>query len=396
MEPRKARESLPLAGARAGAADEAAALLAASPLDFLDGGGGADTPKSNPSSSSPVDLAFKMYQQDGFVTVAMSAKQMPSGSLWPATKKFTPQLMCIRNEYEPATVLLTMPPGKLEVAPLPEFDWEKLERDVMHLLQENAATAASREGWKAWLLTRATLAANPELHARLPTWDWTPCEVAPQGVEELADAGLVTREATRGIASSLAKKSSLAAARKKKAQKKEAQRPSGSVEVGEVCRVARVRMHLLTSRSCMLMLLTSCCCCQVVLLVFMDDRKPGADQFCLSLVSEVRSGDGEADASVLVGQTLTERFNGDFKITGRFNLPRPEKHHYEFKRESVIQRSITLQSCSTKTARDKGSLLSREDRVQGNFAIEARGEGSEASISDSSSSSSDDGGTDDD
>lgn len=67
------------------------------------------------SPDFPTGVSFKRYQQDAFMTVAISKDQLPEAialSL-PDEAEFRPQRMIIHNAYEPAHVLMTTPTGKV-------------------------------------------------------------------------------------------------------------------------------------------------------------------------------------------------------------------------------------------------------------------------------------------
>ena len=77
--------------------------------------------------------------------------------------------LIVKNGWEDATVLLGKPlHADLKIAPLPEFEWDALLDDCLHIIPDNAENAALRTEWQDWIGERPRTVADVEA---LGLWD---------------------------------------------------------------------------------------------------------------------------------------------------------------------------------------------------------------------------------
>lgn len=122
---------------------------------------------------------FKKYQQDAFVTIAFTSQDIlhvkPEDR--PAAGVRLPCELIVKNGWEDATVLLGKPlHADLKIAPLPEFEWDALLDDCLHIIPDNAENAALRTEWQDWVGERPRTVADVEARfmGSLPRkpWEW--------------------------------------------------------------------------------------------------------------------------------------------------------------------------------------------------------------------------------
>ena len=175
---------------------------------------------------SGTGIAFKKYQSDTFVDLALQRKDVPAEQRPPPTTAFVPHPLFIENGWEKVTILSSTPTGRPDVAPLDEeFDYDKLTNDIEETLSELGEQFAPRMAeWREWIDARPKTQADLASHSSLPSWgDWPrrPVEGASTvgaGPAEIARsivlASSVTMRAPRRITSSVGDGSEGAAASK--------------------------------------------------------------------------------------------------------------------------------------------------------------------------------------
>ena len=116
----------------------------------------------------PTGVSFKKYQQDSFMTVAVSKDQLPESVALalPDNARFMPQRMIIHNSFEPAHVLVSTPTGKPNVV-LHDYDWDRVARDVRHVLANHAHNDGHLREWDDFITKRKSRPTDG-----LPSWNW--------------------------------------------------------------------------------------------------------------------------------------------------------------------------------------------------------------------------------
>jgi hypothetical protein len=94
------------------------------------------------SAEYPTGVAFKKYQQDMFVSVAISKDQLPEAVALalPDDAIFRPQAIHVESQYHHAVVLTTAPIGMPTLKINAAFDWDKVKRDVWHVVPTTRET----------------------------------------------------------------------------------------------------------------------------------------------------------------------------------------------------------------------------------------------------------------
>ena len=163
---------------------------------------------------SDTDIAFKKYQSDTFVDLALQRKDVPAAKRPSPTTAFVPHPLFIENGWEKVTILLSTPTGRPDTAPLNEaFDCDKLTSDIEETLSALGKEYASRMAeWREWIDARPKTEAGLSSNASLPSWgDWPHRPVGGAstvgaGSAETARSTVlvssVTMRALRGITSS--------------------------------------------------------------------------------------------------------------------------------------------------------------------------------------------------
>jgi hypothetical protein len=108
---------------------------------------------------------FKKYQQDAFLTIATCRSHLtlvPPADRPPLGSDFKPVKLIIKNDYEPATVLLSVPAGDPSIAELPEYDWDTVLGDCLHLIGDIEENAPMRTEWRDWVGDRPRSVADVE------------------------------------------------------------------------------------------------------------------------------------------------------------------------------------------------------------------------------------------
>ena len=108
---------------------------------------------------SETGVAFKKYQQDNFVDVALQRKDLPPADRPLDDSHFEMCPMVVENGWEKATVLLTRPTGTPEVAAPSDFDYDAAAADIDHVFVGGKLTAPQVASWREFLDRR------PRTHA---------------------------------------------------------------------------------------------------------------------------------------------------------------------------------------------------------------------------------------
>ena len=143
-------------------------------------------------SISPTGVAFKKYQQDFYVDVALQRKDLPVDKRPVEDAEFEMCPMIVENHWEPATILLTSPTGKPAVA-APVDGFESMYAQVLvDLEQVNSAhgsklTAPMLLQWREFCDERPKTLDDLKVHASLPKWNWA--TRPPTDAAELANNG---------------------------------------------------------------------------------------------------------------------------------------------------------------------------------------------------------------
>ena len=81
---------------------------------------------------------------------------------------FQPQRVIVHNAYEPAQVLTPTPTGMPTLkSPTEEFDWDKVLRDVRHVLADHYGNIENLAEWDAFIAKRKSVPLDG-----LSTWVW--------------------------------------------------------------------------------------------------------------------------------------------------------------------------------------------------------------------------------
>ena len=126
------------------------------------------TPAAQRDSDPTIE--FKEYQQDDFFSVAIKRTDLPPP--WPEIGNFRPQPIAISNAWCPSTLMLSYPTGKLDVAPILAFDYEKALTDALHVLPDHAGVAAQRTEWASWIAARPRPNTQWFYESNLPQWNF--------------------------------------------------------------------------------------------------------------------------------------------------------------------------------------------------------------------------------
>ena len=164
---------------------------------------------------SPTGVAFKKYQQDNFVDIALQRKDLPPDLRPEDDDDFTMCPMIVENGWEAATILLTSPSGKpSNVATGAEnFSWEAALNDVEQVMVQGKMLAPQMAQWREFVDARPKNHEDMKTVATLPTWDFTPrpggaATQLPESSQEIARravlASAVRTRAPLNISSSVA------------------------------------------------------------------------------------------------------------------------------------------------------------------------------------------------
>ena len=94
---------------------------------------------------SDTGIAFKKFQSDTFVDIALQRKDVPASERPPPDVAFTPHPLFVENGWEKVTILASKPTGRPGVAPLDaEFDYGKVTTDLEQALGELGPEFATR------------------------------------------------------------------------------------------------------------------------------------------------------------------------------------------------------------------------------------------------------------
>ena len=138
---------------------------------------------------------FKKYQQDNFLTIAISrdeVMEIPDEDRPAIPDPFFPIELIIKNKcariqllrrhltfsrllrWEQATVLLSKPDGKPAIAAVEPYDYDRVLRDAMHVIPDTADHVERRRKWHEFIgqRPRTTDDVRVRFMAQLPKWDW--------------------------------------------------------------------------------------------------------------------------------------------------------------------------------------------------------------------------------
>jgi len=133
---------------------------------------------------SDTGVAFKKYQSDIFVDLALQRKDVPAALRPPPDEAFTPHPLFIENGWERVTILTSKPTGRPDVASVDGHTgfYDSVLNDIELTLSELGTEYASRMAeWREWVDKRPKTQADLAACASLPSWgDWhrRPADVA--------------------------------------------------------------------------------------------------------------------------------------------------------------------------------------------------------------------------
>ena len=211
---------------------------------------------------SDTGIAFKKFQSDTFVDIALQRKDVPASERPPPDVAFTPHPLFVENGWEKVTILASKPTGRPGVAPLDaEFDYGKVTTDIEETLGELGPEFATRMlEWREWLSLRPRTQADAESCASLPGWgDWPHRRVdgpsaAGAGPADIARSRVlgssVTIVAPRRITSSVGDGAEgIAASKANKADDQSCRKPEVRQRMNRVITSDRVASYIVTLRS---------------------------------------------------------------------------------------------------------------------------------------------------
>ena len=85
--------------------------------------------------------AFKRWQSETKVDVAIAREDLPASMRPAPNARFLPTLMMVSEPFRPAQILVTRLTGKPDVAPLSDFDWGQVERDLSRMVANHSLNA---------------------------------------------------------------------------------------------------------------------------------------------------------------------------------------------------------------------------------------------------------------
>lgn len=160
--------------------------------------------------SSQVKSAFKKYQQDSFLTIALSPEDLilaDEDDRPDPAARFRPVEMIIKNEWEPATVLLrSVSTPYANIANL-DFNWDEVLDDCLHVIKGHADTEHARTSWRDWIASRPRSADDVRqrfMHTLpKPLGDWPRRPVVAPTAQGALSAGAVVVNWPRTVSSSV-------------------------------------------------------------------------------------------------------------------------------------------------------------------------------------------------
>ena len=82
--------------------------------------------------------AFKRWQSETKIDVAIAHDDHPALLRALPTARFLPTLMMVTEPFRLAQAFVTRPTGKPDVAPLSDFDWGQVERDLSRMVANHS------------------------------------------------------------------------------------------------------------------------------------------------------------------------------------------------------------------------------------------------------------------
>ena len=126
--------------------------------------------------------AFKRWQSETKVDVAISRDDLPAMLRPLPTARFLPTLMMVPEPFRPAQLLVTRPTGKPDVAPLIDFDWGQVDRDLSRMVANHSVNEGAKAQLSQWISERPKTMAEASALPSLPRHDARPLRPAFGGM----------------------------------------------------------------------------------------------------------------------------------------------------------------------------------------------------------------------
>jgi hypothetical protein len=126
--------------------------------------------------------AFKRWQSETKVDVAISRDDLPAMLRPLPTARFLPTLMMVSEPFRPAQLLVTRPTGKPDVAPLIDFDWGQVDRDLSRMVANHSVNEGVKAQLSQWISERPKTMAEASALSSLPRHDARPLRPAFGGM----------------------------------------------------------------------------------------------------------------------------------------------------------------------------------------------------------------------
>ena len=148
--------------------------------------------------------AFKKWQSETYVDVAISRDDLEPAQRPAVNQKFLPQLVLETSPFRPAKILNSNPTGKPTVAAFNGHCYDGTSRSLDVFIANHSINDEVRQTWHDWLAARPRTPEDVDPSC-LPTWNWALIpEGGPTGSHRAnarlrAMAGAVRREAPNRI-----------------------------------------------------------------------------------------------------------------------------------------------------------------------------------------------------
>ena len=158
--------------------------------------------------------AFKKWQSETYVDVAISREDLEPADRPPVNQKFLPVLVLVTSPFRPAKILNSNPTGKPAVAAFNTYDYDATDRSLDHFIANHSINTDVRQTWRTWLAARPRKPEDAPADC-LPTWNWTrvPDDAASgshrSNARTRAMAGALQREAPNRIVNNAAEANAL-------------------------------------------------------------------------------------------------------------------------------------------------------------------------------------------
>ena len=95
--------------------------------------------------------AFKKYQSDDYLTIAINRSDLPPDQRPALSEPFFPCVHIIQNSPIEAAILKTVPTGMPTAAARSDFDYAAVLADALHVLGDNEDNLSARAWWGEWV-----------------------------------------------------------------------------------------------------------------------------------------------------------------------------------------------------------------------------------------------------